>query len=236
MTSPETRAYIDDLYAQVLRLKAGIGEAAHVNSVASANYTVLDDDGYAVINVTTGASDRTITLPTAAANTNRTIRIRKVDTGAGKLIVDGEGAELVNGLATMEFWYGGNYVDLECDGTGWIRVGGTVDVSVTPALIENAYDPLDTNNRVVSAAGSLPVGCKQARGWFRQTGSAAGATVQVRTTSGGTAYSQSTVPVAGTRIDTPFQVPLDSSLQFAHRSSNANITDVSVTVTGGLYE
>ncbi len=42
------------------------------NAVA-ANYTILDDDGYSTILVTTSTTDRTITLPTASANTGRSI-------------------------------------------------------------------------------------------------------------------------------------------------------------------
>lgn len=69
--------------------------------VASENYTILDADGYNYIYVTTGASDRTITLPTVADNNKRIITIKKVDSGAGGVIVDGEGSETIDGHLTI---------------------------------------------------------------------------------------------------------------------------------------
>lgn len=90
-----------------------------VHTVSSADYTVLDSDGYKRILVSTGATDRTITLPTAADNEGREITIIKTDSGAGNLIVDGEGAELINARASTELF--GQYakVTLFCDGTKW---------------------------------------------------------------------------------------------------------------------
>jgi hypothetical protein len=90
-----------------------------VHSVSSADYTVLDDDGYAHVHVTTGASTRTITLPTAAANTDRRITIRKVDTGAGLVTIDGEGAETIGSYTSYTLTKIHDRVTLLCDGTGW---------------------------------------------------------------------------------------------------------------------
>ena len=52
------------------------------NDVCCANYTVLDNDCYGSINITTGACDRTITLPTVACNIGRKIQIFKTDCSA----------------------------------------------------------------------------------------------------------------------------------------------------------
>lgn len=84
----------------------------------SADYTILDDDENVVL-VTTGVSTATITLPTAADNANRVITAKKVDSGVGDLIVDGEGAETIDGETTITvhgkygLWTG------FCDGTEW---------------------------------------------------------------------------------------------------------------------
>lgn len=67
------------------------------NAVSSADYTVLDNDGYKVISVTTGSTTRTVTLPTLADNQGRTITIVKADSGTGFVVIDGEGAETVGG-------------------------------------------------------------------------------------------------------------------------------------------
>ena len=56
------------------------------------NVTVPAGSGY-TIDFTTGAVDRTCTLPTLADNIGRVIWISKVDSGAGKVIVACEGAD-----------------------------------------------------------------------------------------------------------------------------------------------
>jgi hypothetical protein len=90
-----------------------------IHTVSSANYTVLDTDGYEHIHVTTGASDRTMTLPTAADNTGRKIVFRKVDSGTGNVILDGEGSETIDGGTT--YTMGGQYSSMTvvCDGSEW---------------------------------------------------------------------------------------------------------------------
>ncbi len=88
----------------------GTIEASHVNdlqknidfvgggikTISSANYTMLDNDGFGTFVFTTAASDRTFTLGTLSANQNRRVMIIKEDSGAGNVIVDGEGAETIN--------------------------------------------------------------------------------------------------------------------------------------------
>jgi hypothetical protein len=71
-----------------------------IKTVTDAGYTILDDDGFDVIRVSTGASDRTVTLPTLADNVGRSLTIMKLDYGLGDVIVDGEGSETINGVLT----------------------------------------------------------------------------------------------------------------------------------------
>jgi len=89
----------------------------------SANYTILDDDGVYTIEVTTAASDITITLPTASANSGRVLNIVKVDSGVGKVIIDGEGAETISGAATQEILNQWDARTLQCNGTSWTMIG-----------------------------------------------------------------------------------------------------------------
>ncbi len=94
-----------------------------INSVASADYIVLDNDGYSLILVTTGSSDRTVTLPTAADNTDRVLTIKKADSGTGNLIIDPESTEALDGSSTSVTLYAENdAVTIKCDGTGWYRL------------------------------------------------------------------------------------------------------------------
>jgi len=68
----------------------------------SADYTVTDTDEYCGVDVTTGASTITVTLPTLADNQGRILRMCKADAGGGKITVDGEGAETINGSTTED--------------------------------------------------------------------------------------------------------------------------------------
>lgn len=85
-----------------------------------ASYTVLDNDGYSTFtfNITTG-TDRTLTLPTAADNTGRVIDVVKIGSGTGAVIIDGEGAETVDGAAWIIL--DGQYesATIMCNGTAW---------------------------------------------------------------------------------------------------------------------
>lgn len=67
-----------------------------LSATKSASYTILDADAN-WFDVTTGAGDDTLTLPTLADNQDREITIVKVDAGAGVIILDGEGAETIEG-------------------------------------------------------------------------------------------------------------------------------------------
>jgi hypothetical protein len=102
----------------------------------SADYTITDTDGVSTVLVTTGSSTITVTLPTAADNTGRVITVKKVDSGTGKITLDGEGSETIDGYTSTNI---GTYSDsgltgqyafmtVQCDGTGWhvIDFGGDI--------------------------------------------------------------------------------------------------------------
>ena len=88
----------------------------------SADYTILDDN-LNVYEVTTGAVDRTFELPTLAANAGRVIEIHKVDSGAGKVTVDGEGAETIDGAASVVLPSQYNYIRVRAGAAGWHILG-----------------------------------------------------------------------------------------------------------------
>lgn len=88
-------------------------------SAKSGNYTVLDTDAIQFILVTSGSSNRTITLPTANDNLNRVLTIKKVDSGVGTVILDGEGAETIDGVATKTLRQQYESITIWCDATAW---------------------------------------------------------------------------------------------------------------------
>lgn len=95
-----------------------------IYELSGGDYTVLDDDTYRVILVTTGAVDRTITLPTLADNLNRSLIIMKVDAAAGKVIVDGEGAEAINGVTTIDLLGRWDGLHIVAASTEWKVISG----------------------------------------------------------------------------------------------------------------
>jgi hypothetical protein len=98
-----------------------------INSVSGGDYTVTDTDGYGRIYVTTSTSTRTVTLPTLADNQGRVITVIKADTGTGKVVIDAELTETINGLTVNEeltkqheYWTG------LATSAGWVTIGQTL--------------------------------------------------------------------------------------------------------------
>lgn len=88
-------------------------------AISNANYTITDSDGYVNILVTTGASQRTITLPAPSTNAGREITIKKVDSGAGTILIDTPGSETIDGNVSNTLNAQYSFVKLACDGSNW---------------------------------------------------------------------------------------------------------------------
>lgn len=88
-------------------------------AISSANYTVTNTDGYDMVLVTTGASQRTITLPAVGSNTGRLLTIKKVDSGAGSVLIDTPSTETIDGSAQLTIYGQYGKTTLLCDGTNW---------------------------------------------------------------------------------------------------------------------
>lgn len=78
----------------------GGGASESVSTQTNTDYTITDSDGFTTILVSTGGTNRVINLPTVADNSNRPIRIKKIDSGTGLVTVTAEGAELIDGAST----------------------------------------------------------------------------------------------------------------------------------------
>jgi len=92
----------------------------------AADHTILDCENYRTYGMTTVAANLTLTLPTAADNVGKRVRLVKSDAGAGTAILDGEGAEKIGskGVQTTFTLYGqGDWVEVESNGTLWEVVG-----------------------------------------------------------------------------------------------------------------
>lgn len=108
------------------------------NTVSDTSYTVTDTDGYRNIIVVPTSTDRVVTLPTAADNTGRRIKIMNSG-GANTVIVKGEAAgETVAGISGTTGFYlidDGHFIEVECNGSVWLCVSYYTDrdwTSYTP--------------------------------------------------------------------------------------------------------
>jgi hypothetical protein len=98
----------------------GRGTWQHPSLIATAaDYTLLDTDFGAV--VTTGAAQKTITLPAPVAG--QTYTIKKVDSGAGTVKVDPGTGVLIDGQTEYIIATQWGFVVLKYNGTDWYIVG-----------------------------------------------------------------------------------------------------------------
>ena|SRR5579863_4388158 len=76
--------------------------------------------------VTTGASTITRTLPdaTVTAYKGRTMMYKKVDSGAGTVVINGTSGQTIDGLTTYTLVNQWQYVTMTNDGLNWIVIGG----------------------------------------------------------------------------------------------------------------
>lgn len=92
----------------------------------SASYVILDTDLLNTILVDDTSSTRTITLPTAADNTNRIITIKNISTNKGIVTVDGEGAETIDSYTTINLDFKNAYIKVQSNGTSWVILSDNI--------------------------------------------------------------------------------------------------------------
>jgi hypothetical protein len=119
----------------------------------TANYTIVDDDAD-VFEVTTSTTDRTITLPTLADNAGRVIRVIKVDDASGKVILDGEGAETIDGETTIDIDSQYDYAVVFGGTSSWILMDYYDHGSNTNGFWERTKDSISCWNTVTSTASN----------------------------------------------------------------------------------
>lgn len=90
------------------------------NKYSSVSGDLTLTDAYYMLNVSASGAARTITLPTAASVAGLTFVIRKSDSSANTVTIDGNGAETINGAATKVLSSQYETVTLMSDGTNWM--------------------------------------------------------------------------------------------------------------------
>lgn len=110
--------------------------------VTNTNYTIESPDH--TLLVTTGNTDRTVTLPLAADYKGRAIIIKKVDTGTGLIVVDGNGSETIDDSNTRNIVNAYSAVEVLSTGTEWVVVDEqnikSSGYASTVAFINTNYD------------------------------------------------------------------------------------------------
>jgi hypothetical protein len=89
----------------------------NILNVQSTNYTLTTTDGYGTVFVTTGNSNRTITLPPVASSMNRRVRVIKADTGTGTVLMAVSTGSLIGAVPKVSSQNG--TMDFVCDGASW---------------------------------------------------------------------------------------------------------------------
>lgn len=130
------------------------GGAESAVTITNADYTVTDVDGYTLILMSTGNTNRTVTLPTVSDNSSRQIKIKKVDSGTGQVIVDGEGAETIDGATTYTMYVQYDEITIQANnpGTTWNIINKNLSLfSEATAVGGNGYGSTNTGVRRFSA-------------------------------------------------------------------------------------
>lgn len=211
--------------------------ASAVKTVSSANYSVLTTDGYENVLVTTGASDRTIDLPAVASNAGRVLTIKKVDSGAGGVIIDPNASETIDGATTNKLIAQWAFVTLACDGSTWnvLNAFDYIQAQKDPGTTSSASTQFTDMISITLQPGTWEMG-----GCGMMAGNATGITVfdsYITTTSGnnttGLIYGQNWGggPLTGTNTS-PASAPIPSSL-YTVTSATIYYTKTRSTYSGG---
>lgn len=83
----------------------------------TSNYTATVADTYINVDATSGAV--TILLPAASGNTGLELNVKKIDSSANAVIVDGNASETIDGATTKNITVQNDAFTFVCDGTGW---------------------------------------------------------------------------------------------------------------------
>lgn len=79
--------------------------------------TTLSYSNHDGVLVTTGASNFVLNVPSAAGRSGRTFFVKKVDSGAGAVVLTP--LEPIDGIATYSLVNQGQYVEIASDGVAW---------------------------------------------------------------------------------------------------------------------
>lgn len=109
-----------DVYANIFRAAAGLRSGGHLylhSSAKTAAYTATSADCIVLVDATAAAT--TITLPAAAGASGQLLIVKKTDSSANAVTVDGSGSETIDGATTKSLAAQYDVAIIFCDGTAW---------------------------------------------------------------------------------------------------------------------
>ena len=98
-------------------LQVGGSFSTNLTTQTNTNYSVLTTDYF--ILVSTGSTNRTITLPTAVGCTGRTYVIKKIDSGSGDVIIATTSLQTIDGVTTQTIEFQWTAINVVSNGSNW---------------------------------------------------------------------------------------------------------------------
>lgn len=95
----------------------GYGSLKSPIATKTANYTIVFGDGTILVDATAGSI--TISLPSAALFNEYIFSIKKIDPTANAVVIDGDGAEEIDGATTQSLQTQYENLQIQSDGTEW---------------------------------------------------------------------------------------------------------------------
>jgi hypothetical protein len=117
----------DDSAGEIIFLTAGSGltiagttitaDSTVATRALATSDNALITDNFIAVDATTG--DVTVTLPAASTATGVVLNVKKVDSSANNVILDGNASETIDGATTLSFNVQYQSFTVVCDGTQW---------------------------------------------------------------------------------------------------------------------
>ncbi len=134
------------------------------NAVVTANAAYTPNKNDKTILADASSASFTVTLPAAAGvETGKTFTVKRTNAGGNSIIVDANGSETIDGVASLRLNQRFDYLQLQSDGTNWMVISERISPSlvVNPALpyAATVYDGTITSdgNGTINLPGAASV-------------------------------------------------------------------------------
>jgi hypothetical protein len=122
----------------------------------SANYTVTTSDCFKAFDVDASGGTVTLSLPAAAtAAAGFCFVVRKSDSSSNAVVIDPNGAELIDGAATLSIALQYGTMRVVCTGTAWITVARTIVQASGLSVLGNASSSTGNIGEITGANNQM---------------------------------------------------------------------------------